>query len=138
MKYIKLWLGILTLIGVDMLSKFFFYNFNYLNETTYILPILNKGISRSLPLPFIIIIITSVVGITIFVWLWIKKNINRIIAALLIAGTLGNLIDRLVYGWVRDFINIGLFNFPIFNLADMMLSIGICIRVIQVMLEKKK
>lgn len=138
MKYIKLWLGILTLIGVDMLSKFFFYNFNYLNETTLVLPILNKGISRSLPVPFIIIIIISVVGIGVFIWLWIKKNINWFIAALLIAGTLGNLIDRLVYWWVRDFINIGLFNFPIFNLADMMLSIGICIRVIQVMLEKKK
>jgi signal peptidase II len=56
----------------------------------------------------------------------------------LIGGTIWNLIDRIVYGGVRDFINIQIFNFPIFNFADIMLSIGVCIRILSVMLEKKK
>jgi signal peptidase II len=56
----------------------------------------------------------------------------------LIAGTAGNLIDRFIYWGVRDFINIGLFNFPIFNFADIMLSIWVVIRIMRVMLEKKK
>jgi signal peptidase II len=49
---------------------------------------------------------------------------------MLLAGTLGNLIDRLFYGGVRDFINIQLFNFPIFNIADILLTIGVGIRIL--------
>jgi len=138
MKHLKLrsWISILVII--DMLSKYFFYNMNYLNDTTLIRPVLNVGISRSLPVPFIIIILISVVGIAAFIRLFVTKKINRIITALLIGGTIWNLIDRILYGWVRDFINIQIFNFPIFNFADIMLSIGVWIRILSVMLEKKK
>lgn len=121
-----------------MISKYIFYNLKYLEDTIAILPILNKGISRSLPVPYILIMIISIVGIWAFVYLFAKKKINRTIAALLIAGTIGNFVDRIIYGWVRDFININIFNFPIFNLADMMLNIGVIIRIGLVMLEKKK
>ncbi|MEI8009356.1 MAG: signal peptidase II [bacterium] len=138
MKDIKLRAGIIIFTGSDMISKYFFYNRQYLNHTLYILPILNKGISRSLPVPFIIIMIISILGMGIFIRLFTTKKINRIITTLLIAGTLGNMIDRVLLGGVRDFINIRLFNFPIFNLADMMLSIGVVIRFARVMLEKKK
>jgi len=79
-----------------------------------------------------------VIGIVAFIRLFAKKKISRIIGSLLIAGTLGNLIDRIIYGGVRDFINVNIFDFPIFNFADIMLSIGVAIRIIQVMLEKKK
>ena len=138
MKHLKLrsWISILVII--DMISKYFFYNMNYLNHSSRIVPVLNTGISRSLPVPFIIIIVISVVGIAAFIRLFITKKINRIITALLIGGTIWNLIDRIVYGGVRDFINIQIFNFPIFNFADIMLSIGVCIRILSVMLEKKK
>ena len=110
-------------VGLDMLSKDIFYNLRYLNDTTLIRPVLNKGISRSLPVPFILIIGISIIGIGAFIRLFAKKKINRLITAFLIAGTVGNMIDRFIYGGVRDFINIGIFNFPIFNIADIMLSI---------------
>ena len=138
MKQVKLRAGIIVFTGLDILSKYIFYNLKYLNETKAIQPMFNKGISRSLPVPFFIIISISIVGIGVFIRLFMKKKINRIIATLLIAGTMGNLIDRVLLGGVRDFINIRLLNFPIFNLADMMLSIGVAIRFIGVMLEKKK
>lgn len=41
----------------------------------------------------------------------------------LAAGTLGNGIDRLTWGWVTDFINIGII--PVFNLADVLINIGV-------------
>jgi signal peptidase II len=66
------------------------------------------------------------------------KKINRFITAVLIAGTVGNLVDRFIYGGVRDFINIGLLNFPIFNFADIMLTIGVAVRIRVIILEKKK
>ncbi|MCX6824566.1 MAG: signal peptidase II [candidate division SR1 bacterium] len=138
MKHLKLRIGVIILTGLDLLSKYVFYNVKYLNETTVILPALNKGISRSLPVPFFIIIGISILGIVAFIRLFAKRKINRSIASLLIAGTIGNLIDRIIYGGVRDFININIFNFPIFNLADTMLCIGVGIRILVLMLEKKK
>lgn len=138
MKHIKLWILTICLIGVDMASKHIFYNLRYWDDIQWVLPVLNKGISRSLPLPYVIIISISILGIGGFIRLFVKKQISWVIGGVLIAGTAGNLIDRFVYGWVRDFIDIGLFNFPIFNGADMMLSLGIAIWIIRVMLEKKK
>jgi signal peptidase II len=138
MKYIRLFLWTIVLIGIDMTSKYIFYNFNYLNETSLIFPVLNKGISRSLPVPIIVIIIISIVGIGFFVRLFTKKNLWQLPTIFLLAGTTGNLIDRILYWGVRDFINIGIFNFPIFNLADTMLNIWVAIRIITVLLEKKK
>ena len=125
MKHLRLRSSISILVIIDMLSKYLFYNMNYLNHSSRIVPVLNVGISRSLPVPFMIIILISIIGIAVFIRLFIKKKINRIITALLIAGTIGNLIDRILYGGVRDFINIQIFNFPIFNFADIMLSVGV-------------
>ena len=138
MKHLKLRTWIIILVGLDMLSKYIFYTTNYLNDTQLILPVLNKWISRSLPVPFILIILVSIAGIGIFLWLFITKRFGRIIGALLIGGTIGNLIDRIYYWGVRDFINIGLFNFPVFNFADIMLSLWVATRIIVVILEKNK
>jgi len=126
------------LVGLDLLSKYIFYNLKYLEHISLIWPALNKGISRSLPVPFFITITISIIGLGAFIWLFVTKKLGRVISALLIWGTIGNLIDRLTYWGVRDFINIGLFNFPVFNLADVMLSVGVIIRIVIVMLEKKK
>lgn len=51
---------------------------------------------------------------------------------LLYGGIVGNLIDRIFYGFVRDFIDIRIFgyNFPIFNIADMAIVIGVIILVV--------
>lgn len=97
MRQIKLRIGIAILVGIDMISKHVFYNLKYLDETALIRPVLNKGISRSLPVPMMIIIGISILGIGVFIWLFIKKHIGRSITILLIAGTLGNLIDRFIY-----------------------------------------
>lgn len=51
---------------------------------------------------------------------------------LLFGGIVGNLIDRIFYGYVRDFIDIDVFgyNFPVFNIADMAIVIGVIILII--------
>ena len=54
--------------------------------------------------------------------------------ALLLGGAIGNLIDRSLYGYVVDFID---FHFwPVFNLADSAITVGISILVISLALEK--
>ena len=51
---------------------------------------------------------------------------------MIIGGALGNFIDRIIYGYVIDFIDINLFgwNYPVFNIADMMIVIGVFLLVI--------
>ncbi len=47
--------------------------------------------------------------------------------ALALGGALGNLIDRLRFGYVVDFLHAKIINWPIFNVADSGISIGICL-----------
>lgn len=55
-----------------------------------------------------------------------KKRLLSIALMLIIAGAIGNYIDRLVFGYVRDFIGFTFrsYNFPIFNFADICLTFG--------------
>ena len=57
----------------------------------------------------------------------------------MIGGAVGNLYDRCVLGYVRDFIDtypLG-YNFPVFNIADAALCIGVGIILILMLLEER-
>ena len=54
--------------------------------------------------------------------------------AIIIAGTIGNFIDRIFLGYVRDFISIKLFSF-VFNLADLFITIGVICFVIYIIID---
>ncbi len=54
----------------------------------------------------------------------------RVCLITLIAGALGNLIDRIVFGYVTDFIYFSLIDFPVFNLADICVTCSIALIVI--------
>ena len=53
-----------------------------------------------------------------------RYRLLRFDLLLVAAGAVGNLIDRLAYHYVRDFIYVALIDFPIFNVADMYVTIG--------------
>lgn len=62
--------------------------------------------------------------------------------ALMLGGAVGNLIDRLLHGHVIDFIHVhyaDAWHYPIFNIADMGITIGVALIVIDMLfLEKKR
>ena len=57
----------------------------------------------------------------------------QICASLITAGALGNMFDRIVRGYVTDFIYVSLIQFPVFNLADVYICVGIGLLIILLM-----
>ena len=92
----------------------------------------NTGIAFGLfqGLGFLFIILTVILSAALIVLLW-KTPATRhfmplsIIFAMILGGALGNLWDRIFQSYVTDFIYIKLINFPIFNVADICVSLGI-------------
>lgn len=59
----------------------------------------------------------------------------RLAMGLQLGGAVGNLIDRLTIGWVTDFIAVG--NFPVFNVADASISIGVAVLIMSVWVKDR-
>ena len=89
----------------------------------------------------LIIIVTSI--IIIFILRYIKitnpKRQEKIFYSLIIGGAFGNLIDRIVHGYVIDFLDFNLFgyNYPVFNIADISIVVGIFSLVILSIIESR-
>jgi signal peptidase II len=77
------------------------------------------------------VLIALALAIVVWVYLWIRRDAPgpraEIAAGLLIGGALGNVVDRLVYGAVADFLNMsccGIYNPYTFNVADIAIFAG--------------
>jgi len=85
---------------------------------------------------FTIITIVAIIVIGYFIWQY-RKNIPMLIGlSLIMAGTIGNFIDRLRQGYVVDMFETTFINFPIFNIADMCLTLGVIWLIICILKEK--
>jgi signal peptidase II len=60
-----------------------------------------------------------------------RDGILTVSLGLILAGTLGNLYDRLVFGGVRDFLDFYYIKWPVFNVADCCLVSGACLLLVQ-------
>jgi len=137
---------ILTLILFDLLSKYLIYHNIGLNNffplTLYLdlAHIHNFGISFGLFSGHIsswLIIIIALLATSLIFYLMIraKNNMEKFALTMIIAGALGNIVDRLINGYVIDFIYFHYNNFywPAFNFADIYISIGIFIILLQIL-----
>ena len=62
----------------------------------------------------------------------------RVSVILIIGGAAGNLIDRLVFGYVRDFIYVSLIDFPVFNFADICVTTGAALLILFILFSGKE
>lgn len=100
----------------------------------------NRGGAFSLlsryPIIFKILSITLVIVGLIFIGKILKTSLRlQVCLGLLMGGTIGNLIDRLRFNTVVDFLDFRIW--PVFNVADIALVIGVCLLTIIVMMDKK-
>lgn len=124
---------------IDILFKLVVKNILVVNESIkvinnffYITYVKNTGAAWSIlsGKQLFLIIFSIIIILILIIYLIKKKEYNKfeiIGYSLLLAGAIGNLIDRVVYGYVIDYLNFYIFNynFPIFNIADCCIVIGI-------------
>lgn len=93
----------------------------------------NRGISWSLfdsQTTWVFLLVSAVIAAVIFAFLHMtyqqyQQQKSLIGSALVLAGALGNFIDRILYGGVVDFISVG--SWPVFNGADALICVGLAI-----------
>jgi len=147
---------IIISILIDFFSKIYISNLLDNNETiiftNYIIleKFYNKGIAFSIfnsdsalinyIILFIIILVIAFI-IRLFLAQFNKLKQNEVIAySLIIGGAVGNMIDRIMHGYVLDFIFIHYNNFyfpAIFNLADVSISLGVFFLLLAYLKEEK-
>ena len=127
------------LVLTDQLSKFMVRKTMLLYESIPVIPeffhltyVTNDGMAFGINFPFGIYIfstISIIFTIFLFWYLWTIKDQGIIIrtgVGLIIAGAIGNLIDRVFLGEVVDFLDfmIGNYHWYVFNLADSYVTVG--------------
>ena len=138
------------LVSADLLSKYFVYNFIDLhrfikiNEILDITHIHNFGVSFGLFSEIISPIILIIIGLSVVIFILYlllnsKDKLEYWGLFIIIGGAIANILDRCINGFVIDFIYFHIKNFywPAFNFADIYISIGI-IMIIVNMLKKVK
>ncbi|MFP3029345.1 MAG: signal peptidase II [Arsenophonus sp.] len=149
-----LWLTVLILI-IDLSSKQLILNNFQLYESIPLMPYFNLAYVQNLGAAFsfladkggwqrwffsFVAIIICVVLIVIMYRQSVKKKLSNITYALVIGGALGNLSDRLVYGFVVDFIDFYVcdWHWPTFNIADMAICSGALLIILDCFINTEK
>ena len=88
---------------------------------------------------FVAVVILSVIGYVLLKTPDNKKyRILHLVLSLIAAGAIGNMIDRIRFNYVVDFIYFVLINFPIFNVADMYVTISTAVLVVLLLFVYKE
>ena len=112
----------------------------------YITYVRNTGAAWSLfagKVPFLVIVsIIEICFIAVVLYRMKRQRRTwyRISLSLMLGGAIGNLIDRIALGSVRDFLHfypLG-YDFPVFNIADCAITVGMGIVIVLMLLDEKK
>src|SRR6476661_6537709 len=129
-------------LGVDrigdelMITSFF--QFTYTQNEGISLGLLNatNPVGR-----WMLVALTSVIAIGVAVWMGREKNrLDQIALGMVLGGALGNILDRVRFGYVVDFadLHIGDFRpFLVFNVGDAAISIAVVILLLRAFLSRK-
>ncbi|MBO1085248.1 MULTISPECIES: signal peptidase II [Enterococcus] len=145
------WIISALIIGLDQWVKWLIVDNFALGETKSVIPgvlslnhIRNFGAAWSLlegKMWFFTVV--TIIAVVVILTLMIKNRSNgnrwfMIGLTLILAGAIGNFIDRVRLGYVIDMFQTDFMNFPIFNVADISLVIGVICVLIYIILDEKE
>lgn len=142
-----LWLSLVALI-LDQWSKIAIDRSMHLYESIAVLPGFNLTYVHNTGAAFSFLseaggwqrwffaVMAFTISIVLTVWLYRLKKHETLLAcalALVLGGAIGNLIDRLAYGYVIDFLDVFYqsWHWPAFNVADMAISCGVFLMLLE-------
>lgn len=112
------------------------FHFTYVQNTGAAFSMFNKPDER-----WIFMSISSVAIVALSVYLWMNRKGSKLLCVALsfiIGGGIGNMIDRIALKYVIDMLDFRLIKFPIFNVADSFVCVGVGLFVLAVILEEVK
>ncbi len=141
-----LWLSLLALI-LDQISKLAIVGSMELYQSIPVIPFVNLTYVHNTGAAFSFLSeaggwqrwffasLAAVISVVITIWIARLKQHETLLAvalALVLGGAIGNLIDRLAYGYVIDFIDIYVdsWHWPAFNIADSAITIGVVLMLV--------
>ncbi len=146
----------LAVLAIDQISKFWIITLIQLPQRGQIelLSVLNftwvenRGVSLGMLTAssdtqrWLLVALTGAISLGVIYWIYREKKIQDVFAlGLVLGGAIGNLADRIRYGYVADFIDLhfGEFQpFLVFNVADAAITIGVVILVLRAFLLREK
>lgn len=98
------------------------------------------GILQDKRILFVILTISIVIYLLYYFITNLKSNplVLNIAFSLIISGALGNFYDRLFQGYVVDFIEFAFVDFPVFNIADIFVTVGCGLLIIYILFHGEK
>ncbi|MDH5594150.1 MAG: signal peptidase II [Gammaproteobacteria bacterium] len=149
-----LWISVLVIV-LDQITKYLassqldyavpvavmpMFNFTLLHNTGAAFSFLSDagGWQR-----WFFVVLALVISIVLFVWLTRLKQHEKWIAislSLILGGAIGNVIDRFIFGYVIDFLDIYYNNWhwPAFNIADSAITVGAVVLILEGVLKKEE
>lgn len=135
----------IILLCIDQISKLLVVNLltktdsiTIIKNFFYLTYINNDGAAFSILVGKRVLLILIAVLVIVMLIRYIKKNniqnkLELVSISLILGGSLGNLMDRVVRGYVIDFLDFKIFNynFPIFNIADTFIVIGVIMQLLK-------
>ncbi len=147
-KLLKIIFTIVFVLVVDLTTKHFLFNVEYFNLIPGVISIMggvkNTGAAWGIlgGNVAVLIVITAVMVAALMLFNHFVKNKNTFYClafGFIIGGAIGNLIDRVVFQYVRDFIFLDFFpTFPVFNMADSFLCVGAVMLAIFILFMNKE
>ncbi len=140
----------LGVIALDQASKLLILKFLYEDQLELIPGILrftyveNRGMAFGLLADhrwvFMLLSVFGIALIAVYTYLFVKDKLGRVALSLIIGGGIGNMIDRVAYGFVVDFIDFCAFDFWVwvFNVADSAVCIGAGLFFLYIILDTVK
>ena len=134
----------------DLFTKFLIQNYLFLNQSIKInqffdiVYVQNYGVSfglfsREIPHWVLVLIALLVVILILYLMIISNKNLEKNAYFLIIAGAIGNIIDRILNSYVVDFISLHyeMFYWPAFNFADIYITIGIIMLLVSFFIKSE-